>query len=617
MTGARPRTRWIALLTLTLPVVATLQTAPAVADADASYRGYLAQTAAGPRYVAVDASTGATVFTSSRTTTDGSLGNATAAGPTVAWVSTEPATGGSVQRLHLARGAVDSVLYTAPVGARVSEPALSADEAQVAFVVGSATTSSVVAVDLGSRTARTVRRATGTTYAAPVFSPDGRYLAWVQDTAAEWAVVTALASSGADGVPVIGSGHGLGTIEDIAWSPDGTRLATRYRQYLEDSREVTGVHVMSLSAGSNLAIAAGGSIVDGVTTSYVDPTWSSNGQLLLTQVRTTADGTARSLVTVGATGRTAPQPVPAEGYLGSPSASRPAAAVDTTPPSRWGTIWEPEVSGASARISFSGGIDPEGADLADVIVTRVVGPAADTPTAAITVGRTRRSLDVALPAPDTDYGISLFARDWSGNLAPAAKLQVRSPHRTSMSLARTPEPLPYGAAVRLTGTLSSLAVGQPASLWVRRGGTSTPLLVATARTVSGGIYAFSYTPQWSAEYQVRYAGNRFDFPSVSDRRVVSVTPLVSLALSASRTGVGRAVTLAGGVRPSHGGQLVSVQRWSGGVWRTIASTRLSSTSQYRYALKPGSRGTWTLRVVKPADRDHVAAYSPTRTLYVG
>jgi hypothetical protein len=37
----------------------------------------------------------------------------------------------------------------------------------------------------------------------------------------------------------------------------------------------------------------------------------------------------------------------------------------------------------------------------------------------------------------------------------------------------------------------------------------------------------------------------------------------------------------------------------------------------RYALKPGSRGTWTLRVVKRADGDHLLAVSPSRTLYVG
>jgi len=37
---------------------------------------------------------------------------------------------------------------------------------------------------------------------------------------------------------------------------------------------------------------------------------------------------------------------------------------------------------------------------------------------------------------------------------------------------------------------------------------------------------------------------------------------------------------------------------------------------YKYALKPGSRGTWTLRVVKRADADHLLAISPSRALSV-
>ena len=68
--------------------------------------------------------------------------------------------------------------------------------------------------------------------------------------------------------------------------------------------------------------------------------------------------------------------------------------------------------GSVARVSF---IMPPDSDVADLVVTRVEGAPADTATADIEVARVwSGTVDVTLPAPDTTYGISVFARDWSG-----------------------------------------------------------------------------------------------------------------------------------------------------------------------------------------------------------
>jgi len=181
-----------------------------------------------------------------------------------------------------------------------------------------------------------------------------------------------------------------------------------------------------------------------------------------------------------------------------------------------------------------------------------------------------------------------------------------------------PSRVTYRTVVRLTGRLSGAGPmdGQRVVLYARRAGTTTPVAVTSATTGADGSFALAHTPSWTAEYQVRYAGSDRGYPSVSAKRVVSVVPVVSLGLSTSRVVRGGAVTLTGSVAPSHAGALVSVQRYVGGTWRTLASTRLSSTSAYRYVLRPATPGTWTLRVVKSADMDHLLAVSPTRVLTV-
>jgi hypothetical protein len=612
------RSRWTALpLVLALAVPAlTVLPATATAAEPADYRGALTMTASGPRYTVTDTSSGTTVFTSPGAAVDGTLGAATADGPTVLWVSLDPAGAGTVQRLHLtAPDGRDAVLYSAAPESDVSEPDLDVQGTRAVFLVDDDTTSALLTVDVASRAVRTLRRSTSETYYGPSFSPDGRYLSWVRDSDTASTVLTT-AFDGTDETVVTSSDGTYGTYGDTAWSPDGQRLAL---SWWATATDVVSLHVRALRSGDTTEVAIGSSS-NGTDTSYLEPAWTSDGSaLLVTKVVETQTGYDTSLVRVEPREAAPQQAVEAGRYLGSPATPPLPLAQDSTAPPAvrpGGTRPHADLASVWWNLDLYASANQ---DVEDFVVTRVAGTAADTPTATITAARTRSTLlDIPLPAPDTDYGISVFARDWSGNLAPAAKLQVRSTPRSAVALDPLPAKVVSGAGIRVSGKVSTGVGNALVSLYQRRAGTSTPVLVRTARTATGGAFAFSsLVPQWTAEYQVRYAGSDADYPSVSAKRVVSVTPLVSLALSATRTTVGRAVTLAGGVRPAHAGQLVSVQRWSGGVWRTIASARLSSASQYRYALKPGARGTWRLRVVKGADGDHLVACSPTRTLYVG
>ena len=50
------------------------------------------------------------------------------------------------------------------------------------------------------------------------------------------------------------------------------------------------------------------------------------------------------------------------------------------------------------------------------------------------------------------------------------------------------------------------------------------------------------------------------------------------------------------------------------VWRTSAVTRLSTTSAYRFTVRPAKRTTYHYRAFRPADADHLSVTSGTLSL---
>jgi len=616
VTHARGRSSRIALplaALLALPLTAVLAGPAAAADVP-TYRGYLSGIGDATHYTVVNTATGATSFVSGPVAIDGAVGPVSDLGPSVVYVSREPYAGGTLDRLHrVASGGGDTVLYSAAKDVSITEPSVSAGGTTVAFALDDPKSSAVLTVDVATKATRTLRRSTATTYFGPSFSPDGEYLSWAQEGDTSSQVVVARLETGAASVLSTSTAVGY---EDTAWSPDGSQLALTLVEPDQAGSPVYSVALQDLRTGVQRRVLRGTRTASQAI-GYGDPAWAPDSlSVLSSRAVITASGADPSLVRVATAEGSQPEAVPATSYAGSPSESGPARPSDSTAPAPV-TALTATVGGATAHLTYT---LPADADLADVLVTRTEGGAADTATASIRVGQTREvSMDVPLPAAGTDYGLSVFSRDWSGNLGPAAKVQVTSPAASTLIVSAPPARVGYRSAVHLTGRLTGATGpldGQRVVLYARRAGTSTPVAVTSATTAADGSYALTHTPSWTVEYQVRYAGSDRGYPSASAKRVVSVVPAVSLGLSASRIVRGGAVTLGGSVAPSHAGALVSVQRYVGGTWRTIASTRLSAASSYRYVLRPATAGTWTLRVVKPADADHLQAVSPTRGLSV-
>jgi hypothetical protein len=95
-------------------------------------------------------------------------------------------------------------------------------------------------------------------------------------------------------------------------------------------------------------------------------------------------------------------------------------------------------------------------------------------------------------------------------------------------------------------------------------------------------------------------------------RTVGVTTRLSTTPAATRIRVGGTVSAGGGIAPAHPtGSPVRLQRYTSKGWVTIASGRMTSTTAFRVSWKPAGAGAWYLRVVKPADADHITGFGPT------
>ena len=259
-------------------------------------------------------------------------------------------------------------------------------------------------------------------------------------------------------------------------------------------------------------------------------------------------------------------------------------------------------------------------DLDQVIVRMTVGgltpPSSPTSGTAAYAG-TASTATISVPS-GKNYAFSVWVRDRSGKYSTAATGKLRG---TALTISSSATAITYRSTVTVTGRLTRPDTGEalpgvPVELYGRQKGTSTWTLLATVNTSSTGNLSYVHKPLWSLDYQWMYRGNTSFFGVGSTLRAVGVRTYASATFSSGSIPLGQTVTLSGSVSPSHVGQTVYLQRSVNGVWSTVTSTALSSTSQYSFSIKPGTRGTYAYRVYKPADTDHLAGYSAMKYLTV-
>jgi hypothetical protein len=201
----------------------------------------------------------------------------------------------------------------------------------------------------------------------------------------------------------------------------------------------------------------------------------------------------------------------------------------------------------------------------------------------------------------------------SSSITPAAQ--------TALTAGLSTSALTYGRSVTLSAKLTNAGTtvalpGRPVRLYLRKHGTTTWTYLTTAVTSSTGTATYSHRPAWNVDYMWRYDGKASERASATGTRTVSVAVAISATMSKSSMPLDSSATLYGSVAPGHPGQYVYVQRYYSSAWHNVVRLALSSTSTWRYTVKPSSRGTYYYRVYKTADADHTAGASPTRTVKV-
>ena len=97
---------------------------------------------------------------------------------------------------------------------------------------------------------------------------------------------------------------------------------------------------------------------------------------------------------------------------------------------------------------------------------------------------------------------------------------------------------------------------------------------------------------------------------------VMVRPTTTFTLNDATARRNQTVYFTGHVTPTSKSQVVYLQRYSAGIWRSVKSQRLSSTSRFRFAWRPDSHADYAFRVYVPARLGYLAAPTVTRRLTV-
>jgi plastocyanin len=163
----------------------------------------------------------------------------------------------------------------------------------------------------------------------------------------------------------------------------------------------------------------------------------------------------------------------------------------------------------------------------------------------------------------------------------------------------------YGAAIRLTGVISSGAANQLVEIWSRPYGQASPVKVAELRTVTGGGFDYPTIPKVLTEYYARWGSRQSATISVGVRPRITFTRRAPYFIVGARA------------QSSLAGRWVYLQRRSPlAQWVNVKKVRLGSSGarRFTYRLRTGRN---VLRVFMTTNQAGAGfLWSHSRTLLI-
>jgi hypothetical protein len=224
-------------------------------------------------------------------------------------------------------------------------------------------------------------------------------------------------------------------------------------------------------------------------------------------------------------------------------------------------------------VRLTGTVDPNGATTTyQFQYGPTIAYGAATPEATVSGdGKKTVTFDVVGLAPATRYHYRLIATNARGVARGGDKTFRTKVQPLGVTLAATPNPLPFGGtttlAGQLTGTNSAnrkvVLESNPFPYTQGFKAVGNPLVTDAAGNFSFGLQAVPFNTQFRVSLP--------DRPSVVSPIVaVSVTPIVSTRVSKTHVRRGAKVRFSGSIRPALDGTPMAIQRRKRGVWVTIA-----------------------------------------------
>jgi len=177
------------------------------------------------------------------------------------------------------------------------------------------------------------------------------------------------------------------------------------------------------------------------------------------------------------------------------------------------------------------------------------------------------------------------------------------PQPTAPTIATSSPAVTFGKAVTISGTTTpNTAVTLRSDAYPFNNAFGK---VSTVTSNATGAYSFTVTPDTSTHYRADVKGAQ------STVAPLAVRWKVTRSVSTKRPKRGKRVLFSGLVSPAHVGGTASIQRNSGGVWKTVKTTTLAaSTAQSSaYSVRIRVRRTGTYRVRVEGDGAHDAGNS--------
>ncbi|WP_238334776.1 DUF1906 domain-containing protein [Kribbella amoyensis] len=263
---------------------------------------------------------------------------------------------------------------------------------------------------------------------------------------------------------------------------------------------------------------------------------------------------------------------------------------------------------------------PTGTQLGQVIVRRNTGT---TPPPLPNVGTsvyagTGSSFTATGLANATSYAFRAWVKDSSGKIGPGVDTVLVG---TGSTIAASVPSVSYGGAVTLYTRATrkdngASLTGVPLSLYARAKNSSTWREVARVTSDGTGQASSVQKPTVSTVYAWGYNGSTDLLGSRSGNATIEVRPTITANLAPAAIKLGATTTFYGYLRPQHPGTTVYLQRLTGPNWPTVATSKLNSTGNYGFSIKPTARGNHYYRVVWLADADHATTVSATKSVAV-